>query len=497
MFKQWSWFSAPVQPQVCLGTRGPFGLFSLTLPLSDLRTHLYVVGASGTGKSKYLEHLLIHLVTAGYGCGVIDPHSDLANDLIAHLASYPKHRPWLADPTNRQRVVYLDPARTDSVVPVNLLKRTGASPYAIAENIVEAFKRVWPDTVGDGRAPRFAEILRNALLVLAVRGLTLLELAPFLTQSAYRTQLLTNFPDEQVAAFFTTQYDRWGREQVLMAAPVLNKVSAFLFQPAVRLSLGAAENRLDWRRIMDGYQVLIVDLGGLTGETQQLYGSLLVTSLEHAALSRREQAAKQRRPFVCMIDEFANFVTRDAGTLARILSEVRKFNVYLGLAHQTIAQTEGRVQGALENALLKVVFATGRQTAEVLAPALFRPQPDAVKHMVEDIAAQARSHPLFEALPTQLEMAVQQILRLKRRQVLVQLPEAARVVELTTPTVPPARLSGGRLARLKRLLAGQVGYLPQEIERQIARRRQSTAAPRASTEQEPGAWQEALWQPYA
>jgi hypothetical protein len=459
--------------------------------------HCYVVGATGTGKSKYLQHLLVHLITAGTGCGVIDPHSDLAHDLIAHLASYPKHKPWLADPTNRQRVVYLDPARTDHVVPVNLLKQAWATPYQVAEQIVEAFKRVWPETVGDGRAPRFAEILRNALLVLAVRGRTLLELTPLLTQAAYRAKLLVNFPDAQVAAFFASQYDRWGREQVIMASPVLNKVSAFLFQPSVRLSLGASENRLDWRRIMDGRQVLIVDLGGLTGETQQLYGALLVTSLEQAAMARRDQPAEQRRPFVCMVDEFPNFLTRDPTTLARILSEVRKFNVFLGLAHQTIAQTDGRMQGALENALLKVVFASGRQTAETLAPRLYLPQPDAVKHVVEDADAQARSHPLFEALPMQVEMAVQQILRLRRRHVLVQLPEAEGVVEVTTPTVPPARVSPARLAQIKRFLARQSGQSRHEIEREIAGRGQAKAAPATATAEESESWQEALWQPAA
>jgi hypothetical protein len=248
-----------------------------------------VVGASGSGKSKYLQHLLHQLIVAGTGCGVIDPHSDLASDLIAQLACYPRHKPWLAVPAHRQRIVYLDPSRTDVVVPVNLLRNSTATPYAIAENIVEAFKRVWPQTLAE--APRFAQILRNALLVLSVRGLTLLELEPFLTHREYRSRLLTNFPDSQVVSFLDAQYNHWGREQVIMASPVLNKVSAFLFQPSVRLSFGATENRVDWRAIMDQRQLLIVDLGGLTGETQQLYGSLLVTSLEQAAISRRNQSS--------------------------------------------------------------------------------------------------------------------------------------------------------------------------------------------------------------
>jgi hypothetical protein len=492
MLNPLSLFSSSSKPQVCLGTHGLWGLSRLAVKLEQLHTHLYLVGASGSGKSKYLQHLLYHLIVAGSGCGVIDPHSDLASDLIAQLASYPRHRPWLSDPAQRKRVVYLDPSRTDVVVPVNLLRNSVATPYVIAENIVEAFKRVWPDTLAE--APRFAQILRNALLVLTVRGLTLLELEPFLTRREYRSRLLTNFPDSQVVSFFDAQYNHWGREQVIMASPVLNKVSAFLFQPAVRLSLGATENRVDLRAIMDRRQLLIVDLGGLTGETQQLYGSLLVTSLEQAAISRRNQGVGERQPFFFFVDEFPNFMARDAVTLARMLSEVRKYNVFLGLAHQTIAQTDGRMQGALENAQIKMIFGSGRQTAEILAPMLYLPQPDVIKHVVADATYQERSHPLFESLYDQVEMAVQKIMRLQRRQVLVKLPASASVIELHTPTVSSPRLSEAQLTRVKALLARQHGYTRQQAEEQIRRRNQRTMEPDAPSHDKREEWLEALWQ---
>lgn len=498
-----SLLTARVKPRLWLGTHGPLDLFSISIALEQLRTHLYVVGQSGQGKSKLLQHLLFQLIHARWGCGVIDPHSDLASDLVAQLASYPADKPWLADADNRRRVVYLDPARTDYVVPANLLQNSAATPYAIAENVVEAFRRVWPQTLSE--APRFAQIMRNALLVLAQRRLSLLELEPFLTDASLRTRLLTNFPDPQVVAFFVTQYDHWGREQLLNAAPVLNKVAAFLFQPAVRLSLGASDNRLDLRAIFDRGQILIVDLGGLTGETQQLYGSLLVTCLEHAAMSRRDELAAERRPFFCMIDEFPFFCARDSTTLARILSEVRKFNVFLGLAHQTLAQTDARIQGALENARLKCVFATGRQTAEALAQSLYLPDPAAVKHVVDDARQQARSHPLFESLANQLERAVQQIMRLPQRQILVKLPDHEAPLQVKTPTVPPPRVSRQQLEAYKRCLLQQNSVPAADLKGSMAADR-ITARPAYGPELRPDAkasgqqetamnWKETLWKP--
>lgn len=478
MFNLWSLFSK--KPHVCLGTGGLFGLFPVSLALNDFNTHLYVVGQSGQGKSKFLQQLLFQLVTTGWGCGLLDPHSDLASDLIAQLASHPRNRPWLADPANRQRLLYLDPSRDDYLVPCNILKNASSTPYEVAENVVEAFRRVWPETLWE--APRFAQIMRNAVLVLALKGLSLLELEPLLTDGAFRKRLLADFPDPQVVSFFEHQYNRWGREQPIFASPVLNKVSAFLFKPHIRCMLGANDNYLDFRRILDDGRILIADLGGFNDEeTQRLLGSLLMTSLEQTAFSRRNQTPPQRRPFFCLIDEFPLFCSRDQTSLARILSECRKYRLHLGLAHQTVSQLPGeRMQGALENAQLKVIFGTGRQTAQAIVGELFLPDPQAVKHEVTDEKAQERSHPLFNPLSEQFEVFTQMIQRLRQRQILVKLPEVEQVVQLKTLNVPASRMSQAYLARIKRVLARQVGRPRRELEAEMQKRAETYGGPAGS-----------------
>src|SRR5438874_9508923 len=140
-----SLFSRQPKPRVVLGTHGPFGWSPVHLDLDSFNSHLYIVGASGQGKSKFLQQLLFQLSINNSGCGVFDPHSDLASDLIAELASYPNIS-WLSDPQHQKRVIYVDPSRTDYLIPCNILKSTISTPYEIAENIVEAFRRVWPET---------------------------------------------------------------------------------------------------------------------------------------------------------------------------------------------------------------------------------------------------------------------------------------------------------------------------------------------------------------
>lgn len=489
---QFRWFGRPT-PQVVLGTHGWFGWAPVTLDLAHFNTHLYVVGQSGQGKSKFLQQLLFQLAVTGWGCGVFDPHADLASDLLAQLASYPNPA-WLSEPKNRERLIYLDPARTDYLIPCNLLKSTSSTPYEIAENVVEAFRRVWPETLAE--APRFAQILRNAALTLALNGLSLLELEPLLTNREFRMRLLAQVNDPLVVSFFTHQYDKWGREQPIFASPVLNKVSAFLFTPTVRLMLGANENRLDFRQILDQGRILIVNLGGLHAEeTQRLFGSLLVTSLEQAAFSRSNLQASARRPFFCMLDEFPLFCARDPTSLARTLSECRKFRLHMGLAHQTITQLPGqRIQGALENAKLKVIFGSGRQTAEAIVGDLFMSDPKAVKHEVADAEAQERTHPVFSPLGDQFEVETQKIQGLDRQQILVKLPEHKQIIRARTPVVPPARISAQQLEEWKRYLARQGGQARAQLETQIAQRAQRVGVPTIAPKLEVAVDEDVVWQ---
>src|SRR3954463_16567958 len=86
---------------VYLGSSGHFGLAHYRIPVEERHTHLYCIGTTGQGKSKFLENLLVQDILAGRGCGLVDPHTDLARDTLSHLASVGYFR----DPQAYQRVI--------------------------------------------------------------------------------------------------------------------------------------------------------------------------------------------------------------------------------------------------------------------------------------------------------------------------------------------------------------------------------------------------------
>ncbi len=102
-----------IQDPVRLGRVGPFGLLPYYIPGQARTTHMYVIGITGQGKSKFLENLIVGDIRAGRGCGLVDPHADLAQDTLAHLLSVGFFR----NPESFKQIIYFDPTRTDYIIP--------------------------------------------------------------------------------------------------------------------------------------------------------------------------------------------------------------------------------------------------------------------------------------------------------------------------------------------------------------------------------------------
>ena len=318
----------PKRGDLVLGSLWRFPVSPLFRVTESARTsHLYVIGMSGKGKSKLLEHCLYQDIAAGRGCGLIDPHSLLADDLLRLLVT----RNVLGNPDIRDRLIYVDPARTDHIIPFNVLATEAEHPYDIAATVLEAFRRTWPECLRE--APHFSNVVIAALIVLIKNGLTLMHMPRLLTDDEFREQCLQRVTDRNVVEFFHDRYDKWGREAPLMRESTLNKIGAFSLNPRLKMMLGQRANHLDFRAIMDEGKILLLDLGHSDGETNRLIGSLMVTGME-LAMRRR----KNRKLWNLTIDEFAGYVANEGSvkTLAHVFSEGRKFRMSMTVAYQDL-----------------------------------------------------------------------------------------------------------------------------------------------------------------
>jgi hypothetical protein len=318
----------------------------------DRRSHMYVIGKTGVGKSTLIETLVQQDIEHGEGFALVDPHADLVERV---LASVPHER--------QADVIYFNvasPMGFNPLEPVAPEKRSLA-----ASGLLDVFKKLWADSWG----PRLEHILRNALLALMDQPeATLADVPRLLTDQAFRKQAALKITNRQVYDFWLREFEHYPayfRAEAI--APIQNKVGAFLANPLLHKMLTQPKSAFDLRRIMDTGKILLVNLakGKVGTDTATLAGALLVSQMGLAALGRANVSESERRDFYLYLDEFPSYTTL---SLVTMLSELRKYRLNLILAHQFLSQLDLPVRDAiLGNAGTLITFRLGLADAEILA----------------------------------------------------------------------------------------------------------------------------------
>jgi hypothetical protein len=332
------------------GGEKPFGISPV-----DRRQHLYIIGKTGTGKTTLLRNLICQDLERGHGVALIDPHGDLAEEILDCIPS------WRADD-----VLYFNPADTDFPVGFNLVRSSIASrKYLEASAVVGAFKHIWRDSWG----PRLEYILYAGVAALMeCENVSLLSLPRMLTDARYRRWVLKQVADPMVRAFWEREFA--GFDKRLLAeiiSPIQNKVGQLLMAAPLRNVFGQVKNKIDPRFIMDNRRIFIANLskGRLGEDKSNLLGSLLVSKFQTAAMERSDLAEEKRTDFFFYIDEFPNFST---DSFAGILSEARKYRLHLTLAHQYMDQMTKEVREAVFGNVGSILsFRVGLADARTLA----------------------------------------------------------------------------------------------------------------------------------
>lgn len=320
----------------------------------DRAFHMHVIGKTGTGKTTLLENLIRQDIAAGRGLTLIDPHGDLALRVLAFARS------------SGREVIYLDAADSSAPVGYNPLKPIAEAHIPLAvSGLMEVFKKRFADAWG----VRMEHVLRNALYaILDTGGGSLSDILRMLADSDFRKAIAKRVKNETVRVFWESEFPAYAdRYRAESAAPIQNKIGAFLADPRMRLLVTAPQVQISFRRIMDGGQVLIVNLArGTVGEdSSSLLGALLVTSIALAAYSRANIPEAERRTHYLYVDEFQSMTTL---AVADMISELRKYSLALVLAHQHMEQLEEDVQAAMiGNAGTLISFRVGAEDAKLIA----------------------------------------------------------------------------------------------------------------------------------
>jgi hypothetical protein len=348
---------------VMLGSNNHHGeTTDIGLTADERERHMYIIGGTGNGKTTLLQYAILQDIQNGKGVAVVDPHGDMAAKLLKYI---PEER--IKD------VIYFNPADISNPIGLNLLElpegltddKLLLAKDFVTESIVSVFRKIFSEDDSGGH--RIEHVLRNAIhTAFAVEGATLFTIRKLLNNPEFRKKVVATLEDQDIKDFWINEFGLAGNYQKYKAMDgVTTKIGRFQRSVVTRRILEQEKSTIDFDEILNG-KILICNLakGSIGEDTSSVLGTAILTRLQLAAYRRINTREEDRRPFYLYVDEFQNFVSP---LFIQILSESRKYKLFLTMAEQSTSQQDRELtENILDNAGTIVCFRTGNPADEEL-----------------------------------------------------------------------------------------------------------------------------------
>jgi hypothetical protein len=306
---------------------------------------MHIIGTTGEGKSKFLEHLIREDINRGNGLCFFDP-SD-RGDTVYKILSY-------CEKIGHKKVLLIDPHHKYTrrkVCPLNLF---GNYPEASVAKIMDTLRVLYGQAEWSS-TPIIRRYLKAVLTLLWNAGATLPD-ALYFTEPIYREQR------EQILQ--ATAYDNRHRAMVEYAfkhQPTFMQYQSTvrrleeIFHPVISLMLGSQEGINFPKLISEGW-VILVNLYEWYG-IEHMHTRLLATAIINEIIESVDRLRSNgwKGVYYLYIDEAGEYATE---SLTKVLTYKRKSGIRLVLAHQFDDQfPDKKIFKAIQNLCkIKVAF---------------------------------------------------------------------------------------------------------------------------------------------
>jgi hypothetical protein len=310
-----------------------------------------VVGGTRRGKSGLLQLVSRAAIRDGRtGLTCVDPHGEYARAVAE----------WAANPANvAGRKIHVLDCASDRAFGLNPLQRADDSweschdAATVLAAVVESRFDAPPEAL-----PRLSRIIYIAAMLCARHDLTLLEMVELLSLGAgeLRRSLLQDFDNRIVRRELEdlhTLAEKKPERFLELVESTKNRFVRWLGDRRLARILGQKKG-LDPRAVMDGRELVALDLSALSYSDAAFIGCL-VTSMFFAAARRRPPMRSARHRLV--LDEAESLITTD---VARMTDQCAKYGLNITAAIQRLGQVRAKgefIADALAvNCAVKVCF---------------------------------------------------------------------------------------------------------------------------------------------
>lgn len=320
--------------------------YYLPLQSYDFDKHSFIIGASGSGKSKLISLIIERLAAVdgmrnNYRVVVIDPHAALEDDL--------QHIP-------NSKVLKFH-SQDDGV------ELFSGSDNTDVTSAVELTGTLFKSLLADQFNPKLERVLRYSLFILMTAQVMALDtLKRLITDVEYRNQLLEHVQDyipRNILQFFKTDFNELRTQSYTEAIlPIISLVDEMQLQPA--LAEHDDSSRPLGNLINNNFlTVFSLDKISMGEKVVKTVAGLL---MQQIFLLAQAHAFNER--VILIIDE-VSIVQNPA--MASMLAEARKYNMFVFLSQQYFGQIDKSIQDAIfTNVSNYYVFRVSEEDAKAL-----------------------------------------------------------------------------------------------------------------------------------
>lgn len=351
------------------------GTVPFTIPTRTRFEHHHIVAGSGHGKTQTLQYLIandLDAVARGEASVVV---LDSQGDLLKAISQLKVFAP--GEPLH-DRVCIIDPTDVEYPVSLNLfdvgIERLQAYPMLERERLTNSILELYDFVLGSLLSAEmtqkqtvvFRYVTRLMLHIPDATIHTLRELMEPGSEKAFAPHIakLTGTARQ----FFETEFA--SREFADTKKQVLRRLWGILENQTFERMFSHPRSKLDLFAEMNAGKVILINTAkDLLKETgTEIFGRFFIALIAQAAQERAVLREADRMPTFVYIDEAADYFDRNIGL---ILSQARKFNVGMVLAHQYLGQLDPKLQEAFAaNTAIKFAGGVSNKDARALAPML-------------------------------------------------------------------------------------------------------------------------------
>jgi len=351
------------------------GQIDFAIPNHVRFEHHHIVAGSGHGKTQTLQYLIakdLEAVERGErSIIVIDSQGDLIQR-IANLKQFAPGQPL------HDRIIIIDPSDVEYPVSLNLfdigMERINSYPMLERERLTNSILELYDFVLGSlldasmtqKQSVIFRYVTRLMLHIPDATIHTLRELMEPGSEIRFASSIakLTGTAKH----FFETEFT--SREFKQTKQQVLRRLWGILENQTFERMFSHPKSKLDLFTEMNAGKVILINTAKdlLKEQGTEIFGRFFIALIAQAAQERATLHENQRLPTFVYVDEAADYFDRNIGL---ILSQARKYNVGMILAHQYLGQLEPKLQEAFgANTSIKFAGGVSAKDARALAPML-------------------------------------------------------------------------------------------------------------------------------